>query len=208
MATTCHTANQSDTVVIVHGLGAHPLIMVPLARWLRETFSQVVNWGYPSLFSPIERHGEKLAGLLRDLDVKKQDGRIHLVTHSMGGVIGRFALQTYLPKRIGRLVMLSPPNRGSRLARHVAPYLGRFFRPITQLTDDSQSLVCSLPAPAVADVGIIAARFDFLVQEPSTHLDCERDHIVLPGFHSTYIWRRETADQVRYFLEHGRFQRA
>jgi hypothetical protein len=80
--------------------------------------------------------------------------------------------------------------------------------PVTQLTDKPESLVCSLPAPAVAEIGIIAARFDLLVQEPNTHLDSECDHIVLPGFHSTYIWRRETAEQVRHFLEHGCFQRA
>jgi pimeloyl-ACP methyl ester carboxylesterase len=201
-------ANPRDTVVLVHGLGAHPLVMLPLARWLRESYQEVVNWGYPSLFSPIERHGEKLAALLRELDKKQNEGRIHLVTHSMGGVIGRCALTSYTPGRLGRFVMLSPPNRGSRLASRVAPYLGRVFAPIRQLTDERESLVCSLPPPAVAEVGIIAAQFDLLVHEPSTHLDGERDHIVLPGFHSTYLWRRETADQVRHFLEYGCFQRA
>jgi len=56
-------------------------------------------------------------------------------------------------------------------------------------------------------LGIIAAQGDFMVLEPNTRLGCERDHIVLPGLHSTVLWRPETAEQVRHFIEHGQFSR-
>ena len=197
-----------DAVVVVHGLAAHPVLMIPLARWLEESFGRVINWGYPSLWSPIERHGQKLADLLRQLDRDDTHDRIHIVAHSMGAIVSRVALAEYLPGRFGRFVMISPPNRGSRLASRVAPLLGRVLPPVSQLTDHGKSFVCSLPLPTVAELGIIAARIDLLVQEPSTHLDCERDHIILPGRHTTFIWRRETAKQVRHFLQNGRFQRA
>src|SRR5687768_1230507 len=101
---------RGEAVVLVHGLLANTLIMESLARWLKPRFHQVVNWGYSSLWSPIERHARQLAELLYQLD--DQCERIHLVTHSMGGIIARVALADFLPRRFGRLVMIAPPNRG------------------------------------------------------------------------------------------------
>jgi hypothetical protein len=64
-----------------------------------------------------------------------------------------------------------------------------------------------MPPPAVEELGIIAAQTDFLVEECSTKIGCERDHIVLPGLHSSLLWRQETARQVGHFLRHGCFVR-
>ncbi len=198
---------EQDAVVLVHGLAAIPFVMRPLARSLRQHFGHVVNWGYASLWSRIERHAKELADLLRTLDDNNRPGQIHLIGHSMGGIICRVALNDYLPRRIGRLIMLAPPNRGSHVARRLAPILGRICPPLHQLTDEDHSFVCTLPQPSDLELGIIAARGDFMVFEPSTRLGCERDHIVLPGLHSTVLWQAETADQVRHFLEHGKFRR-
>lgn len=199
--------HQDDLVVLVHGLAAHRLVMHLLVQSLQDAFVGVVNWGYPSLFSPIEQHGQKLATLLEQLDRDGDHHRIHLVTHSMGGIIGRLALAHYTPRRFGRFVMIAPPNRGSHVARHLAPYLGRICPPLVQLADEDESFVCSLPQPKVRELGIIAAKTDILVLERSTRLGCECDHIVLPGRHTSLLWRRETAEQVRHFLENGRFKR-
>ena len=103
--------------------------------------------------------------------------------------------------------MIAPPNRGSHVAARLAPYLGSLCPPLAQLADSDSSFVRSLPPPVVRELGIIAARTDFLVLEPNTRLGCERDHIILPGLHSSLLWRRETAEQVRHFLEHGVFRR-
>jgi len=199
--------SRQDTIVLAHGLGGLPLLMRPLAHWLKRDFGQVVNWGYSSLWSKIETHGKDFAALLRQLDRGGNRGRIHLVGHSMGGIIARLALVEYLPERLGRFVMIAPHNRGSRVARHLAPHLSRFCPPIGQLTDDSASFVCTLPPPPVPELGVIAAELDFMVPQDNTRLGCECDHIVLPGLHSTLLWRHETADQVRHFLETGKFRR-
>ena len=203
-----HINNSSprEAVVLVHGLAAKRIVMAMLRTSLARSYGEVVNWGYPSLWSPIQRHGRELAALLRRLDGGDYD-RIHLVTHSMGGIVARLALAEFQPERLGRFVMIAPPNRGSHVASRIAPYLGRLFPPLLQLADHEASFVRRLPLPLAPELGIIAARTDFLVREPSTHLGCERDHIVVPGLHSTLLWRRETAEQVRHFLEHGRFQR-
>jgi hypothetical protein len=126
----------------------------------------------------------------------------------LGGIVARLALAEYAPQRLGRILMLCPPNRGSRLATRAAPLLGRFLPPIAQLCDNADSFVCKLPPPAGAELGIIAASHDLLVREDSTHLACETDHITLPGLHVSLLWSRTTAEQVQHFLEHGRFRRA
>jgi pimeloyl-ACP methyl ester carboxylesterase len=205
MIASTNETQRTDMVVLVHGLAANRTVMRSLAASLGKAFAGVVNWGYRSLWSPIERHGRELADLLRRLDVEGYE-RIHLVTHSMGGIIGRIALAEYCPERFGRFVMIAPPNRGSHVATRLAPLLGRICPPLVQLADDSASFVCSLPPPAIDELGIIAAEGDYLVLEPNTRLGCERDHIVLPGLHSSLLWSRETADQVRHFLEHGQFR--
>ena len=196
-----------ELVILVHGLAAHRLVMGRLAWSLRDLYARVVNWGYSSLWSPIERHGRALAGMLERLDSEGKHSRIHLVTHSMGGIVARLALAEYLPRNFGRFVMIAPPNRGSHLAARLAPFLGRVCPPLVQLGNHEASFVCSLPLPQVTDLGIIAAKTDFLVRHPNTRLGCERDHIILPGLHSSLLWRRETAEQVRHFLEHGEFRR-
>jgi pimeloyl-ACP methyl ester carboxylesterase len=196
-----------DIVILVHGLLANTAIMRSLARWLEPSFQRVCNWGYDSVWSPIERHGERLAELMRGLDREGSHDRIHLVTHSMGGIIARVALAEYLPERFGRFVMIAPPNRGSHVARRLAPFLGRICPPLIQLADDAKSFVCSLPTPTVRELGIIAAQTDYLVPETCTKIGCECDYIVLPGLHSSLLWRQETADQVRHFLQHGAFLR-
>src|SRR5262245_39240620 len=195
-----------DTVVLVHGLLAPPAVMQPLGNSLRKHVRRVVNWGYPSIWSRIERHGQALAALLRKMD-EEVGGRIHLITHSMGGIIGRLALAEYLPARLGRFVMIAPPNRGSHVARFLAHFLGCICPPLIRLRDDGASFVCTLPPPKVAELGIIAAEGDFMVWEPSTRLGCESDHIVLPGLHSSLLWSAETAEQVGHFIQHGRFRR-
>ena len=195
-----------DAVVLVHGLAANKLIMAPLARSLAAACGHVVNWGYSSLWSPIEQHGQGLASVLEELEQRGVE-RIHLVTHSMGGIIGRLALAKFRPQRLGRFVMVAPPNRGSHVASQLAPWLGRICPPLVQLADCDDSFVCRLPPPQVSELGVIAAATDFLVREPSTHLGCETDHITLPGLHSSLLFTRETAEQVRHFLEHGRFRR-
>jgi len=113
----------SEVVVLVHGLLATTVVMHSLAKSLSGVFSGVVNWGYQSLWSPIERHGRQLAEVLRRLDHDDAHDRIHLVTHSMGGIIGRLALAEYMPERFGRFVMITPPNRGSHIAARLAPFL-------------------------------------------------------------------------------------
>ncbi len=201
------SAPSSDALILIHGLGAHWLVMSPLARRLQKQFGRVINWSYSSLWSRIESHGQKITEQLHQLDDDPKVERIHLITHSMGGIVARLALAKRVPTKMGRMVMLAPPNTGSHVARSLAPVLGRLCPPLVQLSDELQSFVALLPPPGQIEIGIIAARNDFLVAEPRTHLPTEKEHIILPGMHSSLVWRQETAEQVAEFLMSGKFRR-
>jgi hypothetical protein len=196
-----------DVVVLIHGLAAHRLVLWPLERHLNRTGFQTINWGYQSLWGSIDRHASRLLVLLDQLQRNPGVEHIRLVTHSMGGIVARRVLTEASRAKIRNLVMLGPPNCGSRVATVLARSFGSFCRPLSELSDGEGSYVRRLPVPDDVEVGIIAATFDRVVSVESTHLPTERDHLVVPSGHTSMLLRSEVAEQTVAFLRHGRFER-
>ena len=194
-----------ECVVLVHGFLANRLLLTVLARRLRRRGYTTEIWGYRNMRCSLLVHAERFATVLRRLDGSPDVSRIHLVTHSMGCIIGRAALGIARPEKLGRFVMLAPPNRGSFVATAAAGAFGRFFRPIEELTTRDDSLVNRLPMPPEVDIGVIAAGHDALVTRESTRPDAPHEHVTVPCLHSSLLFRRDAADLVTAFLRDGRF---
>ena len=194
-----------QAIILVHGLALNPLLMLVLQRHLQRPDNRIVNWGYPSYRLSIATHGAALSKTLKSLDADETIDKIHLVTHSMGGIVARTALAEEVPAKMGRLVMLAPPNRGSKAARLFASTIGRICRPLRELSCDEGSFVRCLPPPQGVQIGVITATYDFLVSPELTILDDECDRIQIASWHSGLLFRRDTAEQVRRFLEAGSF---
>jgi len=123
----------------------------------------------------------------------------------MGCIIGRSALLEERFPKVRRWVMLAPPNRGSHTARTLAPWLGWLCKPLIELSDEAGSFVNQLGVPEGVEIGVIAADPDLVVAISSTHLPGQRDWCVMRGPHSGLVWRRDTVNAVRRFLETGGF---
>ena len=194
-----------ECVVLVHGFLANKFLLATLARRLRRYGYQTDAWGYWNMQCSLLVHAERLATDLATLDTDPRVDRIHLVGHSMGCIIGRAALGGARPAKLGRFVMLAPPNRGSFVATATAGSFGRWLRPVAELSTAADSLVNRLPMPAGIDIGVIAAEHDALVSAASTHPDVPHDHVTLPTWHTGLLFRRETPALIAGFLGTGSF---
>ncbi|NGX37093.1 MAG: hypothetical protein K1000chlam2_00243 [Chlamydiae bacterium] len=117
----------SETVFCLHGFMRKPASMKKIATAFKSDGYAVENWGYPSRDKTIQEHAQALVKDLNKIAKKNPGEPIHFVTHSLGGIIVRCALNhPDCPEeaKIGKAVLLAPPNQGAEFGRflgHVAP---------------------------------------------------------------------------------------
>lgn len=180
--------------------------MLPLAGRLNSKGFHCYGYDYPTCRRRVPDHGCELAEVLTSFPIAK----FHLVTHSMGGLILRSALEhsPELAERIGRIVMIAPPNRGSDLALkwlNRLSFAHRLVTPLPDLSSGKESPVHSLHIPSGLEIGILAAENDHAVKVQQTHLEMEQAHCILPGRHTNILFREGTAEAVEKFLRTGKF---
>ena len=208
--------------MLLHGLGRTPLSFAGLARWLRRRGFRVLNVGYPSRRRTVAELAEHVGAVLARR-LPDGTGTLHFVTHSLGGIVLRAMLVGPDAPRVGRAVMLVPPNRGNELADLLRNY--RAFRAVLGPTLDElgtgeDDLPRSLP-PVDFELGVIAGGrsrlrvFDRLVPEPhdgivsaeSARVEGMRDFLVVPRDHTFIMNAPEVREQIAAFLRDGRFRR-
>lgn len=199
------TCGGREHVALVHGYLANKFMLAPLGWRLRRQGYATTAWGYWNMRCSLLVHAARFAGELEALDANPAIDTLHLVTHSMGGIIARAALDRFRPRKLGRIVMLAPPNKGSFVATMAAGTIGRVFKPVAELSTAHDSLVNSLPMPEGIDLGVIAAEWDALVSDASTHPNVPHAYAIIPTFHSGLLFRRDAAELAAAFLQSGTF---
>jgi Palmitoyl protein thioesterase len=118
-------------VVLVHGLIDNRSIFAVMRRSLRRRgFAQVCSWNYSPLSSDVARCAADLGAHIERVCEQTGHDRVHVVGHSLGGLIARFHLQRQGgDRRIESLVTLGTPHQGSVLAHVVPAPLIRQLRP-------------------------------------------------------------------------------
>ena len=111
-------------IVLVHGWVDNRSIFTLLRRQLqRRGFGRVVTMNYSILTHDVPRAATRLAAVVERLCAETGYERVHVVGHSMGGLVARYYVQRLGgDARVHTLATLGTPHRGT-LAAHLM--LGR-----------------------------------------------------------------------------------
>jgi pimeloyl-ACP methyl ester carboxylesterase len=223
MATDPQANGISGSVVLLHGLGRTGISMRAIAAALRKA-------GYPTL-SPwygLRRSMPEIVAFLQPRIAEfaaAHPGPLHIVTHSLGGLVSRAFITAHRPANLGRVVMLAPPNGGSELADFVTAIgldsliLGRVGGHLrTARPEDHEAELgsvdfdCGIIAgdrpldPIIAPL-LLPAPNDGKVTVAATMIAGMRDHIVLPVQHTFMVQDAAVIAQIKAYLATGAFSR-
>ena len=146
------------TVILVHGLRQHGKDLQKLSDHLENNRFKVLRFEYASTEVMVEDASAELAKFIHK---RAPATEVHFVGFSLGNLVIRQCLgsiQKLKPRpKIGRIVMIAPPNHGARTAtKYNKKKLGRFIGGpvIGQLGPEFNKLQPTLTTPK--DFGIIA----------------------------------------------------
>ncbi|GAB4511310.1 MAG: alpha/beta hydrolase [Sulfuricaulis sp.] len=211
------TVTKPQAVVLIHGLWFSGYILFVLARRLRRQGFSVHLFSYPSVRADLNANATKLACFLETLDADA----VHLVGHSLGGILIRALFQDHPQRKPGRIVTLGAPHGGSRVAQHLSRHA--FWRVMMGkgvaqlLAGESQQWT------APREIGAICGTRSFglgrwlypglprpndgLLTVKESAFPAAHEHLALPVSHTGMLFSHTVARQIGAFLSVGRFDR-
>jgi hypothetical protein len=181
----------------------------------------VVNVDYPSRTAAIGQLSKEAVSAALANPRLRDCGKIHFVTHSLGGILVRaYVADSGIPK-LGRVVMLGPPNQGSEVVDRIGPW--KLFKSINgpaggELGTGPDSLPCRL-GPVNFELGVIAGDRsinwinsamikgpdDGKVSVERTKVAGMKEHVIFHVTHPMMMKNRAVIDATLRFLETGIF---
>lgn len=210
-------AGQATTVILVHGLWTPAAVFMLHDHWLRRRGYRVLRFGYPSVRATLSQNAQALRHHIAATCATD----IHLVGHSLGGLVILDMLRQEADPRLRRAVLLGTPCVDSHCARRLATIAGM----PALLGRSIGEWLSRAPGAAVApwrgmELGVLAGTRsvglgrvvpglprpnDGVVAVAETQLPGAADFIALPLAHSEMLASRRCAIQIAAFLETGRF---
>jgi len=210
-----------ECVILLHGLARTDRSMHRLADFLKKAGFFIVNYHYPSTKATVEALAED--EIPKALRLCPKNSTIHFVTHSMGGIIVRQYLSKNKIDKLGRVVMLGPPNQGSEVVDSLKSFPGfKFINGPAGMQLGTKKLNLPKRLPSVDfELGVIAGSRsinlilslilpwpnDGKVSVENTKVTGMSDHIVLPVTHPFMMRNKQVMEQVVTFLKQGAFKK-
>lgn len=218
--------NTGECAILLHGMARTHNSMNALQKALARAGYHTFSIDYPSTAKPIATLAAEYIPPARYLAEQQQCKTLHFVTHSLGGIVVRTYLKTHPLDNLGHVVMLSPPNQGSAVAREFKD--DWYFQ---WLNGPAGQELAAGPASTPAQLGMVSysvgiitgnsqAFFDGwlvpLFDEPNdgkvsiseARLEGMSDFLVVNESHPFIMDSRLVHQQVLHFLQHGTFSRA
>lgn len=206
----------NEKVITIHGILGSPWNMYYLAGPLENEKMEVIHWGYPSRDKKIAEHAEDLVVMLQ-IEAEKNPGKpIHFLTHSMGGLILRAALNhPNCPSEamIGSAVLLAPPNQGAAWGRlisefYLANYFGKDQAGRELMTEQDFEHLGQFPPTMNVMVVAGNASINFFISGPNdgtvaveeTYLTTPHRHEIIFQGHKSILFSKEAALLVKNFF--------
>jgi triacylglycerol lipase len=125
-------------VLLVHGLVDNSSVFAVMRRALRRRgFTSVCSWNYSPLLGDVAEGAQHLAEHVERVCQDTGYERVHVVGHSLGGLISRYFVQRLGgDQQVDTLVTLGTPHQGSRGAHVIPTPLIRQLRPGSQLDQE------------------------------------------------------------------------
>ncbi len=203
-----------ELVVLVHGIWMTGLEMSLLALRLRSAGFATERFFYHSLFSTPAQNAERLNRFLQQQKAKS----IHLVAHSLGGIVLLHLFHNYVDLPSGRVVLLGSPVQGSGVAKRLN---GSILTRGLIGRSGEQGLLGDAPAwKGGHDLGVIAGSSGFGVGDivgglegpgdgtvslSETWLPGASDYSQIPVSHTGMIVSKAVATELVSFLQTGGF---
>ncbi|WP_448626916.1 esterase/lipase family protein [Geodermatophilus sp. URMC 64] len=122
-------------VLLVHGLVDNRSVFAVMRRSLRRRgFASVCSWNYSPLLGDVAAGARHLGDHIEKICEETGHERVHVVGHSLGGLMSRYLVQRLGgDRRVESLVTLGTPHEGSVWAHVVPTPLIRQLRPGSEL---------------------------------------------------------------------------
>lgn len=189
-----------------------------LARRLRRQGFIVHTFSYASVRADLHANAARLAHFLKALDADT----VHLVGHSLGGILIRALFHEHPQQKPGRIVTLGTPHGGSRVAQHLSRF--SFWRTVMGkgvaqlLAGEPQhwivppreiGAICGTRSVGLGRLlyrGLPRPNDGLLTVKESASVNA-REHLALPVSHTGMMFSRTVARQIAAFLIAGHFDR-
>jgi len=172
-----------DVVVLLHGFLATAGVFRPMrARLEREAGARVATFTHAP-GAGVKRIAKQLARVVEKIP---EDARVHIVGHSLGGVVARYFVQELEGhKRVTQTISLASPFGGAALARRMPLFVGADLHA-------SSSLLARVRARAhvgaVPHTSVVAGEDRMVVGTKAAVLP-RSEVVVLPGRgHNTLLY--------------------